>query len=117
MNQTFFLSIAAIILIITSCSECGECTTPPAPFTFELLDAEVGESLFINEAYATDELSIRNTRTNSTLDFEVITQNDRTLIQTNEIGLQTETVNLEFVLAQQVLFTFFVDAENVTEDC
>jgi hypothetical protein len=116
LASTLLFSIA---LLLTSCDNCSDidCTTPPAPFQFELVDATTGENLLSTEQISGSGLSLSDLNAQRSIRFEITDENGRMIITTNDIGWQTELLDIAFSLGGVTLFNFKVNAENVTEDC
>ncbi|MEM8895432.1 MAG: hypothetical protein AAGC88_12695 [Bacteroidota bacterium] len=117
IKYMFRALLALIVLVNSSCGEeCGECFTPPIPFVFELLDDQ-GENIFTSGAYTEGQLDVISIENNQSFEFRFISEDNRTLIQINDIGWTSEEVNLLFRLNQNEIFTFGVVAQRVSEDC
>lgn len=72
---------------------CGDCSTPPESFSFEIVDDISGENFFTNGTYNPAQIRIVNTLNNAQLEFSFIGENNINLIQISSIGWQTEIEN------------------------
>ena len=113
------LALMLFVVILQSCNndDCGECTTPPESFRFELVDKTSGENLFTNGTFDPAQIQITNTLDNSSAGFSFISENDINIIQINSIGWETEIVNLKVDISDTHVFDLYVDAERKLEDC
>lgn len=118
MKKLLFL---LLLLVVQACGkdDCEDyaCTTPPAPFVFEIVDKVSGENLFSNGTYKPEQVEVVNTADGSELEFTFVEENELNLLRINSVGWQTETILSSIQLAGEEIFTLYVDAENVTEDC
>ncbi|QCK14884.1 hypothetical protein [Mangrovivirga cuniculi] len=120
--KTIFKPILFLFLLITfnSCSlkeECPSCFTPPVNFYFEFVDSTTGENLITNGTYDPEQIQIINIDDESTIEYNLVTEDDLNIIKVSSIGWETEVVNYRFDLAGNELFTFRVDATRKNEDC
>lgn len=116
MRLPFILFIIAFS--ISACDKCRdqECFTPPPAYVFEFLDAETNENLFTNGTFSSDDISIID-ESGENVDFMFITENDKNQLVMNHIGWKTEEIDYTISIADQVEFTFYVNAERDMGDC
>ncbi|MBC8436004.1 MAG: hypothetical protein H8D88_00410 [Bacteroidetes bacterium] len=84
---------------------------------FKICDSATGENLFRNGTYQPDEIEIINLADSSKEPFVFLDENDIDLIRTYFIGEITETVNYSFSIGGRYIFTLYVDAERLFENC
>jgi len=112
-----------LLLIITlqGCKNdhepCPTCFTPPSHFLFDLCDSATGENLFRNGTLNPNYIEIIDLADGSKLPFTFLDGNDVDLIRTYPIGDVTEKVNYSFSVGDLYLFTLYVDAERLVENC
>lgn len=94
-----------------------DCFTPPAPFYFELVDKSSGDNLFTTGELNPDDIKVVNLDDQSNVDFEFIDENEANIIQIYTIGWETQIVNYSIEISTERLFTLYVDAETVSENC
>lgn len=114
------LTLLLFIFIFQSCNnnDCGECFTSPQSFSFEIVDKTSGENLFTNGTYDSNSIEIIDIlNNNEPVEFTFISENDINLIQIGAIGWETEIVDIKVSIANNQIFTFYVDAERTTENC
>lgn len=111
-------SLLTISFIFIQCENCKDydCITPPPFFTFELLDKDSKANLIVDGTIEAADVVISNLADDSVVDFRIEGENNE-LIVIYDIGWQTEKVTYNFAVADLAEFTFFVDAENVSENC
>jgi hypothetical protein len=112
---TTFFCLA--VLSFESCSDCGECFTPPAPFIFEIVDADTNENLFTNGTYNKGGLTIKDQDDIGIFNFDFITENELNWLIINSIGWKTEKVEYQIKHINDTLFNLKVDATRKSEDC
>ncbi|WP_372642798.1 hypothetical protein [Ancylomarina sp.] len=117
-NLIFPFFILAIFFISSCCyeEECGECFSPPNYFVFELVDSDMGENLFTNGTFNSDDIEVLDA-SDHPIEFTFIGENEINLIEINTIGWQTEIVNYRINIASEKLFDLYVDAKRLYEDC
>lgn len=110
--------ISFIIFSFISCDKCRdqECFTPPPVYIFEFLDAETDENLFTNGTFSSDDISITDDA-GEPINFMFITENDKNQLVMNHIGWKTEEIDYIINIADQVEFTFYVNAEREMGEC
>ena len=113
-----------ILIVITfSCetdneSECDKyCFTPPPSLRFELVDKLTNENLFSNETFDPYQIGIINLDNNKSVDYRFLDYENRNLISINSFGWQTEIINYSIRIDNDEIFTLYVDAERLIEDC
>ncbi len=107
------------VFLLQSCKvDCNQnCFTPPEPFVFELVDSISKENLFTNQTYHANDITVVNLATTKVVSHSFISENNKNLIQINTIGWKTEQVTLVIKIADETIFSFFVDAERLDGDC
>lgn len=103
--------------IITDDCDGVDCFTPPEPFAFELVEKSTGENLFTSGVFSPEDINIVNLDDQSIVEFQFIDENDINLIQINSIGWESQIVNYSIEISSESLFTLFVDAERLRENC
>lgn len=105
--------------LLQSCNsdDCGECFTPPQDFIFEFVDAETRENLFTTGVYNPEDITVINDIDDTERAFQFISENQLNVIQIQEVGWETETVNLEIKVSEDTVFNLYVNAERTTDDC
>jgi len=118
MKKLILVTFVLAFFLMTACSdeECGECFTPPSFFTFDLVDSDTGENLFMNGTFNSVDIEVLDASDNS-IEFNFIGENDINVIEINTIGWQTEIVNYRINIAQENIFDLYVDAKRLSEDC
>ena len=112
-----------LILFLTfSCetnNDCEDiaCFTDPAALRFELVDKTTNENLFTNETYSPTQIRIVDLEDNESVDFTFIDYDNRNIISIHSIGWQTETINYSIRIENEEIFTLYVDAERLNENC
>jgi hypothetical protein len=91
--------------------------SPPEHFVFEIIDKATGENLFANDTYKPEDIKIINRTDNSEIEYSFIDENDYNLIEISSIGWSTEIVNASVKIADKEIFSLYVDAELVSENC
>ncbi|MCU4163203.1 hypothetical protein [Carboxylicivirga caseinilyticus] len=118
MKTKLLLTFFAGLLILSSCKkECDPCMTPPAPFYFDIKDAESGENIFTSGIASSDDLELINTSTNESMDFDFIDDEDVNILMINSIGWKTEIISAKLLLDGEEVFTLTVDAERNSGNC
>ncbi|MEH6659137.1 hypothetical protein [Leeuwenhoekiella marinoflava] len=117
--KKIYLVLILFASLLQSCNsdDCGECFTPPQSFVFELVDAEIGGNLFTTDMYNPEDISVINTIDNTERAFQFISENQLNVIQIQEVGWETEIVNLEIKIGEDTVFSLYVNAERTTDDC
>ena len=119
MKTTF--KFLLLIIILQACKDepdpCPLCFTPPDNFYFEIVDKATGENLFRNGTYQPNDIKIINLADGGKEPFVFLDENDVDLIQTYPIGGMTETVSYSFNIGGLYMFTLYVVAERVNENC
>ncbi|MDO3696030.1 hypothetical protein QVZ41_14350 [Wenyingzhuangia sp. chi5] len=107
------------MIISQSCNnnDCGECFTPPEIFSFKIVDKTSGENLFTNGTYEAEQIEIINTLDNSKVNYTFISENNINIIQIEDIGWKTETVNIQVNISNVHIFDFYVNAERKKGEC
>lgn len=118
---TIYFFAFCVLAGVWSCGgdDCGECFTPPSPFTFKMVDKVSGEDLFANETYSLQTIKIIEADSNpqKSVSFSVSEDAINVFISTNAFGWQTERVNYAIIVNGQERFRLFVDADRVVENC
>lgn len=96
--------------------ECGACFTPPSPFVFEIVDKTTRENLFSNGTYLPEDIEVV-TSNDVPIEYSFNDENGLNLIVISRIGWQTEKVNLSVKISDEDIFSLYVDAERLSEDC
>uniref|UniRef100_UPI003217A8F0 hypothetical protein n=1 Tax=uncultured Draconibacterium sp. TaxID=1573823 RepID=UPI003217A8F0 len=122
MKKTLIYSVIIFVFTTWSCDKnnnCDgiDCFTPPTPFYFELVDKTSGENLFTSGVLSTDDIKVINLEDQSNVDFEFIDENDVNIIVIYSIGWETQIVNYAIEISSESLFTLFVNAERLSENC
>lgn len=120
MKQIIIVFIAFLVLTVShSCKkeECGDCFTPPGPFMFEIVDKISGENLFSNGTFDPTDIKVTDTDNNVYIPFNFMDEDSINIIGINSIGWQTEKVNLRLEIADQPIFSMYIDAERLFENC
>lgn len=122
MKNTLIYIIFIFTITIGACNkkdQCGgvDCFTPPSPFMFELVDKSSGENLFTTGVLSPDDIKVLNLDDQSNLEFQFIGENDFNIIQIYSIGWETQIINYSIEISLESLFTLFVDAERLSENC
>ena len=112
-----FLILFASLLQSCDNDDCGACFTPPQGFVFELVDAETGGNLFTSGIYNPEDISVVNAVDDTERAFQFISENQLNVIQIQEVGWETEIVNLEIKIGEDTVFNLYVNAERTTDDC
>ncbi|WP_159021793.1 hypothetical protein [Formosa sp. L2A11] len=118
MKKLFFI-LLCISPTFQSCSddENIDCFTPPSPFLFELTDNTTGENLFTNGTYNSEDITLTNILdNNSNVEYTFIDEDNYNTIQINSVGWETEIVNFELRIKDEIIFNLYVDAERKSED-
>ncbi|SFU49851.1 hypothetical protein SAMN05216480_105106 [Pustulibacterium marinum] len=120
MKKLVFLLLA--VFAMQSCLDDDGCEmacfTDPQPFFFEIVDATTGENLFTNGTYTEADIDVYNTlNNNNSVTYSFISEDDLNLLTIHSIGWVTETVDLDIQLADVSMFSLYVDAERISEDC
>ncbi|WP_152425006.1 hypothetical protein [Nafulsella turpanensis] len=109
------------LLAVQGCQtdDCEDylCNTPPGLFRFNIVDKATGENVFAKGTYSPDQIEVVNTADGGELEFTFVEENGLNLLRIHSIGWQTETVLSSIQLAGEEVFTLFVDAERLSEDC
>ncbi|WP_321285492.1 hypothetical protein [uncultured Sunxiuqinia sp.] len=119
MKKILILIFVGVFFILEGCSkykDCGACFTPPEFFRFELVDKYTGVNLFTNETFNQDEIEILDS-SNSSVEFNFVSENNINVIEIYTIGWQTEIVNYRVNISSENIFDLYVDAERLSEDC
>ncbi len=113
------LSVIIVLVFAQACKkdECGDCFTPPAPFMFEIVDKTTGENLFTNGTFQPAAIKVTNTENNENIAFSFLDEDSINVVVINTIGWKTEKVNLRFEISNQLIFSMYVDAERLFENC
>ena len=110
-----------VVFIAQACGgkDCEDylCTTPPGPFRFEIVDKATGENLFSNGTYQAGEIEIVNLSEEGAVEYRFIDENNLDLIQILSIGWETEKATYSVKIGDKSIFTLYVDAERLSEDC
>ncbi|MBG0781136.1 MAG: hypothetical protein H0S84_02585 [Bacteroidales bacterium] len=120
MKQIIGVLFTLIVLAVThSCKkeECGDCFTPPRPFLFEIVDKTSGENLFSNGTLDPASIKVKDTDNNFNIPFTFLDEDSINIIVINSIGWQTEQVNLRLEISDQPVFSMYVNAERLFENC
>ena len=111
------------LFLLLSVSGCGDedcnldCFTPPNPFLFELVDKTSGENLFSNGTYRAEDITVVDRLTGQGLEFGFISEKEQNIIAIHSIGWETEVVDALVSHGADDIFTLFVDAERLSENC
>lgn len=112
-----------MLLLLLSVSGCGEedcnldCFTPPNPFLFELLNKTSGENLFSNGSYRPEDILVVDRISGQGLGFSFISENEQNILAIHAIGWETELVDAQVSLGADEIFSLYVDAERLSENC
>lgn len=122
MSKVLVFLVCICTITTWSCDEndnCNDtvCFTPPLPFMFELVDKSSGENLFTTGDLSPSDITILNLNDQSDIDFQFIDDNDINIIEIYSIGFETQIVKYSIEVASECLFTLYVDAERLSEDC
>jgi hypothetical protein len=122
MKNSLIYLFFIFTITIWSCSkkdQCDgvDCFTPPSPFMFELVNKSSGENLFTAGVLSPDNIKILNLDDQSNVEFQFIDENDLNVIQIHSIGWETQIVNYSIEISSKSIFTLFVDAERLSENC
>ena len=119
MKRIFTLLLFFALLSQQACldNDCGDCTTSPQAFVFELVDKDTKENLFTNGTLNKNNIHIINTADDSDVEYTFISENDVNLIVINSIGWKTEKVTALVKVGETDIFTLYVDAERLHGDC
>ncbi|MBO9585220.1 MAG: hypothetical protein J7574_13745 [Flavobacterium sp.] len=117
--KTLLKSLLLFFLIITyGCENNKLCTTPPAGFSFELVDKTTGENLFTNGTYNSKDIIVKNLDDSSAkVEFKLISENNYNVLTFSSIGWKTETINYSVNIGEKKIFEFYVKAKRITKDC
>lgn len=115
--STLFLFVLTTLFF--GCDKCEGtlCFTPPSFFRFQFIDKDSGEDLLANGTYEYNDIEVTNLEDSSIVDFSKIAGEDYNFIEFNDIGWETEKVNYQIEIGEDISFNFYVDAERVNEDC
>jgi hypothetical protein len=119
MKKVLILLFVSVIFVLGGCSkykDCGACFTPPESFRFELVDKYTGVNLFTNETFNKDEIEILDS-SNSSVEFNFVSENNINIIEIYTIGWQTEIVSYRVNISSENIFDLYVDAERLSVDC
>jgi hypothetical protein len=122
MKNTLICIVFIFTNTIWSCNkkdqcEGVDCFTPPSPLMFELVNKLTGENLFTTGLLNPDDIKVINLDDQSNVEFQFIDENDFNVIQIYSIGWETQIVNYSIETSSESLFTLFVDAERLSENC
>ena len=120
MRRIQYLLALVFLLNLQGCSiddDCDACFTPPSPFIFDFLDKLTEENIFLTNTYQFEDLKIIDKSDNSEIMFDKYVLEDIYLVGFNSIGWESESVEYEFFLEDQLVLTLSVVAERVSEDC
>lgn len=108
-----------ISLFLTNCkNDCNKlCFTPPEPFQFEIVDAKTGINVFTNNTFESRYIKVVNLKDGSRVDYNFISENNYNILTINTIGWETEIVNYSIQIDNNEIFTLYVDAEFLSENC
>ena len=120
MKNLLKLLLIFIVFTTQSCDkDCDgyACMTPPNYFVFEIVDKTTGENLFSNGTYKQEDIEVVNMADNSDLEYSFISEDNANLIIINSIGWKTEKITVLVKISDEEIFSLYVDAERVSEDC
>lgn len=118
MKKLLFL---LLLFVVQACGkdDCEDyaCTTPPDPFVFEIVDKATGENLFSNGTFSPEQIAVINTIDGREVEFTFVEENGLNLLRVHGVGWKTETVLSSIQLDGEEIFTLYVEAEMVSENC
>lgn len=120
MKRILTLITVALIVVASGCKDkCSdtECFSPPGELVFNVIDAATGENLFYNGTLDASSIQVLNLADGSEEDFEFVEGDNQSLIVFQNIGWQTETVNLKVSAGGDVLFQLKVVARRLSGNC
>lgn len=117
MKATIKILFLLFISLTQSCTKCGKCFTPPAPFVFNVVNKTTGENLFKNGTYNPKNIEVVNLADSSRIEFAFISEDERDWIQITTIGWKTETVHYVINVSNRNLFDLYVEAERLNDHC
>lgn len=120
MKTTIFkIGLFCMLIVFSACNvDCNsDCMSAPEPITFELVDATTQENVFTSTLYNSDDITIVDTENNEVLTHVFISENNKNLLQIGSVGWKTEQLTLAIKIANETLFTLFIDAERLQGDC
>lgn len=114
MKKTILFFAITLLILNQSCDKCDgiDCTTPPSPFTFVLVDKNTVENLFTNGTYDPSQIEFTD-KNNDILGFTFRPESGN-IIELWGFGVE-KTITLK--MSGQIIFALHVDAENISEDC
>ena len=121
VKQTAKILIILTIILNQSCVN-NDCEnepyfTPPSPLNFELVNKSTNENLFTNGTYESNKIEILNIADNSSIEYSFINEDDINIIQIGSIGWKSEIVEGSVKINGSEIFTFYVDAKRLSENC
>lgn len=119
MKIKVLLFIAAFALYSCSVDTCDvDCNSGPLSLSFELLDKATGDNLFTNGTFDPADIQVLDLdNDNRRVEYAFIDENDRNIINLGPFGWGTNIANYVLKVGERNIFTLFVDAEKITEDC
>lgn len=124
MKKTITILALFMLLFAQSCTKENEsefedtvyCNTPPSPFLFELVNKATGENVFANGTFSRYNIKVVNTKDQSNVSFEFLTENGENIIGINSIGWKTEILKYSIQLSNETIFNLSVNAERLFDD-
>jgi hypothetical protein len=112
---------ACISTLFYSCDKCKDtdCFSPPQTLMLQVLEKETGADLIANGTFSADEITIR--LQDSALDHDITIEeiDGMSLITDLEIGWETGTgqVNYVLILSEDTQISFIYETQEVSRDC
>lgn len=118
---TATILLVFLFLTVQSCKDDCEdvaCLTPPKFYQFDLVDKTSNENIFKKGLYQASDVKIIDTKTNETVSYGFIVENNQNLIVLDNIGWVTESISYKLMLKDdETVFSLEVDAERKNENC
>lgn len=113
------LIIAALALNSCSVDKCDvDCSSGPLSLSFELLDKATGENLFTNNTFDPADIAVFDLgNNNSEVQFTFDSENDINIITLGPFGWGTNIANYLLKVGDRDIFTLYVDAEEIKDEC
>lgn len=119
MKGLVLLIIAAFALNSCSVDKCDvDCSSGPLSLSFELLDKATGENLFTNSTFDPADIAVFDLgNNNSEVQFTFNSENDINIITLGPFGWGTNIANYLLKVGDRDIFTLYVDAEEIKDEC
>ncbi|MEP2169656.1 MAG: hypothetical protein ABJH82_08640 [Polaribacter sp.] len=82
-----------------------------------MVDKSTGENVFTNNTYESRYIKIINLDDESRVNFSFLDEDDYNILMISSIGWQTEIINCSIKIDNNEIFTLYVDADRLSEDC